>query len=115
MRILISDQHLPKDWLFGRRSGRCPLRARQPVWQRSTCLCGTFVNRLGEMFRSGQWGARGGSINIMEPWRTALAPYVSATCECGLAYLGVVGPLQTLEFQGCRLAYRIDGAGPPML
>jgi pimeloyl-ACP methyl ester carboxylesterase len=26
-----------------------------------------------------------------------------------------VRPLQKLEFRGCRLAYRIDGAGPPVL
>lgn len=26
-----------------------------------------------------------------------------------------MAPLQTLEFQGCRLAWRIDGAGPPLL
>jgi aminoacrylate hydrolase len=26
-----------------------------------------------------------------------------------------VGPFEALEFQGCRLAYRIDGAGPPLV
>jgi pimeloyl-ACP methyl ester carboxylesterase len=29
--------------------------------------------------------------------------------------IGVVLPLETLEFHGCRLAYRIDGAGPPLV
>src|SRR5579863_6773364 len=26
-----------------------------------------------------------------------------------------MAPLQTLEFQGCRLAWRIEGAGPPLM
>ncbi len=29
--------------------------------------------------------------------------------------MGEVTPLQTLEFQGCNLAWRIDGAGPPLV
>src|SRR5260221_5247069 len=32
-----------------------------------------------------------------------------------LAYLIYVADLQTFEFQGCRLAYRISGNGPPLL
>lgn len=35
--------------------------------------------------------------------------------ECRGGILGVVHPLQTLEFRGCRLAYRIEGAGAPLL
>src|SRR5258706_14159022 len=47
--------------------------------------------------------------------RRLIGPGKTATRASRFDILGVVGPIQTLEFQDCRLAYRIDGAGPPLL
>src|SRR5262249_30932681 len=82
----------------GRSSGRYSHIGAEVIYLTNSCV--PPASRFGMPFD--EWVSRFGCLSMN-------------ACPLRDAYCCLDRPLQTLDFQGCPLAYRIAGSGPPLV